>query len=167
MESPPAALAITALTPAHWPEVLAIYQAGIAGGDATFETVAPDWEQWDAGHLEAARLVALRGERVAGWAALSPVSARAAYRGVAEVSIYLAPAARGAGIGTRLLAALTVAAEAAGIWTLQATVFPENEATLRLHARAGFRVVGRRERIGRLDGRWRDTLLLERRSPNL
>ncbi|HSJ15048.1 MAG TPA: GNAT family N-acetyltransferase [Longimicrobiales bacterium] len=160
-------LAITAMTPAHWPAVLGIYEAGIAGGSATFETSAPDWERWDAGHLAAARLVAQHGDHIVGWAALSPVSARAAYRGVAEVSIYVAPEARGAGIGTRLLAALIAASEAAGIWTLQASVFAENEATLRLHARAGFRVVGRRERIGQLEGRWRDTLLLERRSPAL
>ena len=154
---------IEPLRPTDWAAVRAIYEEGIATGDATFETTAPDWDAWDAGHLEAARLVARIGERVVGWAALSPVSRRPVYRGVAEVSVYVARDARGRRVGGALMEALTAAAAEAGLWTLQASVFPENEATLRLHARAGFRVVGRRERIGCLDGRWRDTLLLERR----
>lgn len=151
------------LRPGDWPAVRAIYEEGIATGDATFETTAPAWEAWDAGHLEAARLVARIGERVVGWAALSPISGRAVYRGVAEVSVYVAQDARGRRVGAALMEALTAAAAETGIWTLQASVFPENDATLRLHARAGFRVVGRRERIACLHGRWRDTLLLERR----
>ena len=149
-----------------WPAVRAIHREGIATGNATFEVEpARDWEAWDHGHLPHSRLVAeAQGGAVLGWAALSPVSARFAYRGVAEVSIYVASAARGRGIGTGLLAELIDASEAAGIWTLQAAVFPENEATIRLHRAAGFREVGRRERIGEHHGRWRDTVLLERRS---
>jgi phosphinothricin acetyltransferase len=157
-------VSITTLTPAHWPDVLAIYQQGIATGNATFETEAPAWAEWDAGHLSACRLVAQEDGRVLGWTALSPVSRRLAYRGVAEVSVYVAAEARGRGIGTLLLLALIDASEAAGIWTLQASVMADNIATIRLHEKAGFREVGRRERISRLHGRWRDTLLLERRS---
>jgi phosphinothricin acetyltransferase len=155
---------VAQLTPEHWPEVLAIYQAGIDTGNATFETDAPDWEAWNEGHLQTGRLVALADGRVAGWAALSPISRRQVYRGVAEVSVYVAPEWRGRGVGKRLLESLIAAAETAGIWTLQAAVFPENIATLRLHTSLGFRLVGRRERIGKLHGTWRDTVLLERRS---
>lgn len=147
-----------------WPAVRAIYQEGIATGQATFETAAPEWEVWDAGHRPDCRLVARQGEQVIGWAALSPVSRRAVYRGVAEVSIYVAEAARGRGVGRALLAALIEASEAAGVWTLQASVFSENEASVALHLSWGFRVVGRRERIGLHHGVWRDTLMLERRS---
>lgn len=147
-----------------WPAVRAIYQEGIATGQATFETAAPEWEVWDAGHRPDCRLVARQGEQVIGWAALSPVSRRAVYRGVAEVSIYVAEAARGRGVGQALLAALIEASEAAGVWTLQASVFSENEASVALHLSWGFRVVGRRERIGLHHGVWRDTLMLERRS---
>lgn len=154
------------LTAAHWPEVRAIYEAGIATGHATFATEAPDWADWHRGHLAHSRLVATdAARRVLGWAALSPVSGRCVYAGVAEVSVYVAPAARGQGVGRDLLLGLLDASEQHGIWTLQAGIFPENEPSVRLHEAAGFRLVGRRERIGRMaDGRWRDTLLLERRS---
>ena len=149
----------------HWEQVARIYGEGIATRQATFETDVPGWEAWDRGHLADHRLVALHDGAVAGWAALSSVSSRAVYGGVAEVSVYVGEHARGQGVGRALLKALVASAEAAGIWTLQAGVFPENEASVRLHERAGFRVVGRRERLARLDGVWRDVLLLERRSP--
>jgi L-amino acid N-acyltransferase YncA len=148
-----------------WPAVRAIYEAGIATGDATFETTAPDWPAWDAAHLADHRLVARDDGRVVGWAALAPVSDRCAYAGVAEDSIYVAPDAQGRGVGRALLAAVVASAEQAGIWTVQTGIFPENQASVRLHEACGFRVVGRRERLGRLHGRWRDVLLLERRSP--
>lgn len=153
------------MTAADGPRVLAIFGEGIATGDATFETSPPSWEAWDRGHLATPRLVAVKDDEVVGWAALSPVSARAVYAGVAEVSVYVAAAARGDGLGRRLLAELVEASEAAGLWTLQAGIFPENDASVRLHRALGFREVGRRERIGRhADGRWRDVLLMERRS---
>ena len=157
-------ITIEELRPQHWPEVRAIYAEGIATGQATFETDAPEWAVWDAARLPAPRLIARVGAAVAGWAALSPVSPRRVYAGVAEVGIYVAAAHRGRGLGRALLAALVSASERCGIWTLQAGIFPENEASLRLHRACGFRDVGRRERIGRRDGVWRDTLLLERRS---
>jgi phosphinothricin acetyltransferase len=152
------------LRPGDWPEVAAIYAAGIAGRNSTFETEVPTWEDWDAGHLHDARLVALEDGRVVGWAALSPVSDRCCYRGVAENSIYVAPDAQGRGIGRALLERLIGEAEAAGIWTIQTGIFPENVASLELHTRCGFRVVGVRERLGVLDGEWRDVVFLERRS---
>ncbi|HEX8338448.1 MAG TPA: GNAT family N-acetyltransferase [Pyrinomonadaceae bacterium] len=153
------------MLPEHWPGVRAVYLEGLATGDATFETEAPDWERWDSVHLRACRLVALDGGgRVAGWAALSPVSAREVYAGVAEVSVYVGAGFRGRGLGRALLEALVRESEAEGIWTLQAGIFPENVASVALHESCGFRVVGRRERVGRLRGRWRDTVLLERRS---
>lgn len=153
------------LRPDDWPEVRAIYQEGIATGDATFESEPPDWERFDAGRLSEPRLVAEDGIGwVVGWAVLSPVSSRCVYGGVAEVSVYVAETARGRGIGSLLLAELVSRSEAAGLWTLQAGIFPENEATFGLHRKLGFREVGRRVRIGKLAGRWRDTLLLERRS---
>jgi L-amino acid N-acyltransferase YncA len=148
-----------------WPAVRAIYEAGIATGDATFETAAPDWPAWDAAHLADHRLVARDGRRVVGWVALAPVSDRCAYAGVAEDSIYIAPEAQGRGVGRALLAAVIASAEGGGIWTIQTGIFPENQASVRLHEACGFRVVGLRERLGRLHGRWRDVLLLERRSP--
>ena len=147
-----------------WAEVKAIYLEGIATGHATFETEAPSWEAWDDAHLAFARLVARDGQTISGWAALSPVSRRQAYAGVAEVSVYVSRGHRNAGVGRALLAALIAGSERNGIWTLQAVVFPENAATIALHLRCGFREVGRRERIGKLDGKWRDTILLERRS---
>lgn len=155
---------IAPLTAAAWPAVRAIYEEGIATRQATFETEAPEWAAWDAARLAAGRLVARRGRAVVGWAALSPVSSRAVYRGVAEVSVYVAAAARGQGVGRLLLSALVEASEAAGLWTLQAGIFPENEASVALHLACGFRVVGRRERIACHYGVWRDALLLERRS---
>ncbi|HWS88919.1 MAG TPA: GNAT family N-acetyltransferase [Pyrinomonadaceae bacterium] len=153
------------MLPRHWPEVRAVYLEGLATGDATFETEAPDWGRWDASHLRACRLVALaEGGRVAGWAALSPVSAREVYAGVAEVSVYVGADFRGRRVGRALLEALVRESEAEGIWTLQASIFPENVASVALHESCGFRPVGRRERVGKLRGRWRDTVLLERRS---
>jgi L-amino acid N-acyltransferase YncA len=159
-----AKIRIEPLQPRDWPEVRRILEEGIATGQATFETEAPTWETWDRSHLPGHRLVARDRGRVAGWAALSPVSPRPAYAGVAEVSVYVSGHARGRGIGGALLDALVDSSERGGIWTLQAVLFPENEASLRLHRSAGFREVGRRERIGRLHGAWRDTVLLERRS---
>jgi L-amino acid N-acyltransferase YncA/quercetin dioxygenase-like cupin family protein len=156
-------LAIVPMTQHHWPAVRAIWADGIATGEATFETEPPTWERFDAGHPPAGRIVALAGPVVAGWAALAPVSARAAYSGVAEVSVYVASDQRRRGVGRSLLRDLVERATNAGYWTLQASVFPENAGTLALHAAAGFRLVGRRERIARQAGRWRDTYLLERR----
>jgi len=147
-----------------WAEVRAVYLEGIMTGRATFETEAPDWESWDASHLSPCRLVARQGRHVAGWAALSPVSSRRVYAGVAETSIYVAESFRGLGMGLALLGALITCSEQHGIWTLQAGVLPENEASLLLHKKCGFREVGRRERIGKLQGTWRDVILLERRS---
>ena len=153
------------LTAAHWPEARAIYEAGLATGHATFQTEAPTWAEWDRNHLPHSRLVAADEDgQIVGWAALSPVSGRCVYGGVGEVSVYVAAAARGRGVGRHLLAALVAASEAQGMWTLQAGIFPENVASLRLHEVSGFREVGRREKIGQLGGVWRDTLLLERRS---
>jgi len=151
------------LVPDDWAGVERIYAEGIATRLATFETATPSWEEWDAGHLAAPRLVATLGDTMAGWAALSPVSRRTAYRGVAEVSVYVAESARRRGVGRALLGALLERADAAGLWTLQATIFAENLPSIRLHEEAGFRRVGRRERIAPLDGRWRDTVLYERR----
>jgi phosphinothricin acetyltransferase len=155
------------LTSTEWPEVVHAFADGIATGNATFETSVPSWEAWDAAHLAAPRLVARVDGAIAGWAALSPVSARSVYRGVADVSIYVAASYRGQGVGRQLLAELVRRSEAAGIWTLQAGVFPENAASLALHEACGFRVVGRRERIGELHGVWRDVVLLERRSTSV
>lgn len=156
---------IETMTAGHWEGVRAIYREGLATGEASFRTEVPEWEFWDASHLQCCRLVALEGEAVEGWAALSPVSARKVYEGVAEVSVYVGAAFRGKGLGRSLLSALVAESEANGIWTLQAVIFPENVASVELHNACGFREVGRRERIGRAkDGRWRDTLLLERRS---
>jgi phosphinothricin acetyltransferase len=157
-------VSIRQLEATDWPHVRAIYLRGIATGQATFETTAPTWEAWAAAHLEFARVVALSDGELCGWAALSPVSKRAAYAGVAEVSVYVAEEFRKRGIGLKLLQRLIAESEQHGIWTLQASVFPENAATVALHQRCGFREVGRRERIGRLNGVWRDTMLLERRS---
>jgi L-amino acid N-acyltransferase YncA len=146
-----------------WPEVYAIYQEGIATGLATFETSAPSWDEWNAARLPHSRLVARDGT-VLGWAALSPVSKRACYAGVAEVGIYVTAAARGRGIGRALLEALIESSEQHGIWTLQGATIAENKASLALQARCGFRVVGRRERISKVAGVWHDTILTERRS---
>lgn len=159
-----AAPRINPMAVADWPAVRAIYAEGIATGHATFETTVPEWETWDAARLPACRLVARRRRRVVGWVALSPVSSRAVYSGVAEVSIYVAAQARGQGVGRALLSALIEASEAAGFWMLQAGIFPENEASVALHLSCGFRIVGHRERLGMHHGIWRDSLLLERRS---
>ncbi len=150
---------------ADWTAVSQIYADGIATGNATFETAVPTWEIWDSGHLPNSRFVArTEAGDVVGWAALSPVSSRCVYAGVAEVSVYVAASAWGQGVGKRLLQTLVKSSEAEGIWTLQAGIFPENEASVKLHERCGFRVVGRRERLGQQNGRWRDVLFLERRS---
>ena len=162
-EPAPLPFALGPMTAADWPEVRAIYLDGIATGNATFETDAPPWEAWDAGHLAVGRLVA-RGGRVLGWAALGPVSRRACYAGVAEASVYVGAAHRGRGVGRALLVRLIEESEKAGIWMLQSAAFPENAASLRLQTGCGFRVVGRRERIARLNGVWRDTVMTERRS---
>lgn len=146
-----------------WPAVRAIYKEGIRSGDATFETEPPSWERWDAAHPQL-RLVAEQDGSVVGWAALSPASARRCYRGVGEVSVYVAGGARGAGLGRTLLEELVERSEQAGYWTLTAGVFRENEASLRLHLGCGFREVGVREGLGESNGVWRDVLLLERRS---
>jgi phosphinothricin acetyltransferase len=171
---------ILPMPPDLWPAVREIYREGIATGNATFETEAPDWEKWDAGHRKDCRLVALEPFEsnselvipiekltVIGWAALSPVSTRRVYTGVAEVSVYVASFARGRGVGKALLQALAQESERNGIWTLQAGIFPENVASLFLHKSCGFREVGVRHRIGQLAGSWRDVLLLERRSASV
>jgi phosphinothricin acetyltransferase len=155
---------IRAMAAADWDAVRAVYSEGIATGNATFETEPPDWSRWDAAHRGEGRLVACDDSGVIGFAALSPVSARKVYAGVAEVSVYVAARARGRGVGAALLAELVRRSEASGVWTLQAGIFPENRASLALHERFGFRAVGIRERIGQRDGRWRDVVLLERRS---
>lgn len=147
-----------------WPEVRRIYAEGIATGNATFETETPSWSTWDAAHRRDCRLVVRDGAGLLGWAAVTPVSGRCVYEGVADLSLYVATASRGRGVGRLLLRALIDESERQGIWTLQAGIFPENEASLRLHRGLGFRDVGRRERIGRMGGVWRDVMLLERRS---
>ena len=160
-------ITIVELRPEHWPGVVRVFEEGIATGNATFETEAPTWDAWDSSHLPEYRLVALRGREVVGWAAVSPVSDRCCYGGVVESSVYVAEAARGQGVGRRLLEELIASTEAAGIWTIEAGMFPENEGSIRLHERVGFEVVGRRKRLGKLGGVWRDVLLLERRSPSV
>jgi L-amino acid N-acyltransferase YncA len=152
------------MKPSDWALVREVYLAGIATGNATFETTTPSWEQWDAAHLTFGRLVAAADGKMRGWAALSRVSPREAYAGVADVSIYVAADARGQGYGRALLEGLIVEAESNGIWMLQAGIFPENLASIKLHQRCGFRQVGYRERIAKLNDTWRNTLLLERRS---
>ena len=148
---------------ADWVAVREIYAAGIATGNATFETEAPEWESWDSSHIPNLRFVATEGNKVVAWAAASPVSDRCCYSGVVENSVYVAPGHQGKGVGNQVLAALVEAAERAGIWTIQTGIFPENTASVALHERCGFRIVGRRERLGQLHGVWRDVLLLERR----
>jgi L-amino acid N-acyltransferase YncA len=154
---------IRAMAVADWAQVEAIYRDGIATGDATFETEPPSWEEFDRGRLAHSRLVATENGAIVGWAALSTTSARACYAGVVEHSVYVAESARGRGVGKALLEALVASAAEHGIWTIQTSIFPENAASLALHDRAGFRVVGSRERIAELHGAWRDTLLLELR----
>ncbi len=158
---------IGGMLPGHWPEVARIFQEGMETGLASLETELPAWEDWNVHHLPHCRLVARIEGHVAGWAALSPVSHRKAYRGVAEVSVYVGKNHRGIGVGLSLLNQLIECSEENGIWTLQAVVFEENLPSLRLHQKCGFRLVGRRERIAFYRGRWINTLLLERRSPNV
>jgi L-amino acid N-acyltransferase YncA len=158
------AVKVRDLGPGDWPEVSRIFGEGIATGNATFETGVPSWEEWNAAHLDKHRFVAERDRRVVGWIALAPVSSRRCYAGVAEVSAYVGEEARGEGVGAELLAVVVESSERCGIWTLQTGVFPENEASLVLLRRFGFRAVGTQERIGRLHGVWRDVVLLERRS---
>ena len=155
---------ITPMTEAHWPDVREIYAQGIATRQATFETEVPSWEEWNGNHLPTCRLVAKVGDEMVGWAALSAVSRRYVYRGVAEVSVYVAERARGKGVGSALLAALIAESEHNGFWTLQAVIHAQNAISIRTHEKAGFRMVGTRERIGWLDGRWLDTVVMERRS---
>lgn len=157
-------LQIQSLQREHWYHVRSIYLEGIATDQATFQQTAPEWEEWDDGHLPHSRLVAVLEGELVGWAALSPVSRRPHYAGVAEVSVYVGEAARGKRIGSVLLAELIRSSEAAGIWTLQSSIFPENTASVRLHERHGFRLMGRRERIAQQHGVWRDTIIMERRS---
>ncbi|MEL6671766.1 MAG: N-acetyltransferase family protein [Bacteroidota bacterium] len=148
----------------HWPQVAQIYQLGLDTGLASFETQCPDWEGWHESHLRHSRWVAVQDKTVGGWAALSQVSKRAVYQGVAEVSIYIHPDYRGFGLGQKLMRQLISSSEQEGIWTLQASIFPENIASLRLHEKTGFSLLGKRHKIARHRGRWRDTLILERRS---
>lgn len=155
---------IGSMKKSDWEDVRSAYLEGIATGNATFEKSAPEWEKWDRDHLPTCRVVARRQGEVLGWAALSAVSGRCVYAGVAEASTYVAARARGNGLGLALLSALVAESEREGIWTLQASVFPENTASLAVCKRAGFRIVGTRERLGCQDGRWRDVFLLERRS---
>lgn len=162
-----ASVAIEPLAPSDWDAVRQIYAEGIATGNATFETGIPSWESWDAAHRPDSRLAAREGGKLVGWGALSRVSERCAYGGVAEVSIYVAASARGRGVGRLLLEALVRASEDAGVWTLQAGIFPENRASLAIHEVCGFRVVGVRQKLGKLGGVWRDVALLERRSPRV
>src|SRR5258708_33680996 len=157
-------VSIAPMTEEHWSAVRDIFAEGIRTGNAPFEQSASEWEKWDAGHLQTCRFVARAGNEVVGWAALSPVSGRCVYGGVAEVSVYVAERARGQKLGSRLLAALAAASEEQGIWTLQAGIFPENIGSIAIHKRCGFRIVGTREKLGSMHGRWRDVVLMERRS---
>jgi L-amino acid N-acyltransferase YncA len=167
MSRPP--VEIAPMTAADWEGVRRVYAEGIATGSATLETEVPSWEVWDRAHLPACRLVARADgdDALLGWAALSRVSDRCVYGGVAEVSVYVSSAARGQGLGTRLLERLVSCSEEAGLWTLQAGIFPENTASIAIHQKCGFRTIGVRERLGRLRGVWRDVALLERRSPRV
>jgi L-amino acid N-acyltransferase YncA len=155
---------IRAMMPDDWPEVRRIYAEGIATGAATFDSTIPEWEEWSAKHLEAARLVAERGGRIVGWAALMPVSSRVCFKGVAEVSVYVGDGARGAGVGKALLSALIDRSEKAGIWTLFSSIQADNTVSVVLHERCGFRMIGRREKLAQRNGVWQDTFNMERRS---
>ena len=158
---------IISLLPAHWEAVKQIYEEGIATGNATFQTTAPTWEEWDAAHSVKPRLIAIENDEISGWAAITPVSGRCVYAGVGEVSVYVSAASRGKGIGKNLLQALIEESEKENFWTLQAGIFPENISSLAIHEACGFRVIGTRERIGKMNGAWRDTVLLERRSTTI
>ena len=148
----------------HYPTISAIYAEGIETGKATFETEVPSWEDWDESHLKICRIAAIEEDQILGWAALSPVSSRCVYGGVAELSVYVATHARGQGVGKLLLNKLILESEANGIWTLQAGIFRNNEASIALHEKCGFRMIGYRERIGKLGDQWMDNVLMERRS---
>ncbi len=148
----------------HWEDVRAIYQEGIKTGHATFEQTVPEWEVWDKAHLKECRIIAKEDDKIIGWAALTAVSGRCVYAGVAEVSVYVSIGSRGKRIGLQLLQKLVEESEVNNLWTLQAGIFPENIPSIKIHEACGFRIVGRRERIGKMDNVWRDTLLLERRS---
>lgn len=158
------AVTIKPMLQQHWEQVKQIYESGIATGVATFETTAPSWEKWNDGHLTFARLVAIENNKIAGWAALSPVSSRCVYGGVAEVSVYVADSSKGQGIGKLLLQNLITESETNNIWTLQAGIFTDNVVSVKLHEKVGFRVIGHRERIGKLHNNWKDNFILERRS---
>lgn len=158
------AVTIKPMLQEHWESVKKIYESGIATGIATFETTAPSWEKWNDGHLKFARLVAIENNEVSGWAALSPVSSRCVYGGVAEVSVYVADSHKGKGIGTLLLQDLITKSESNAIWTLQAGIFTDNVASVKLHEKVGFRIIGYREKIGKLKDNWKDNYILERRS---
>ena len=155
---------IITIQPAHYPEIAEIYLQGIATGNATFQTTAPSWEEWDISHLPHSRIAAVVNDQIAGWAALSPVSSRCVYAGVAEVSVYVGKAYCGKGIGQKLLEALIEESEGHNLWTLQSGIFPENVASIRLHEKCGFRQIGYREKIGQMNGVWRDNIIMERRS---
>ena len=155
---------IKAMTAEDWPAVAEIYKEGIATGYATFELDVPAYKEWDSAHVSSCRLVALEDQIVLGWAALSPVSSRCVYGGVAEVSVYIAKTHRGKGLGEKLLNQLIQASEEAGFWTLQSGIFPENIGSIQIHEKTGFRLIGKRERIGKLHGDWKDNLIFERRS---
>lgn len=157
-------MTIAYLTETHYPIVKQIYEQGLASGISTFQTSAPEWSEWNASHLTDCRIIGIENDAIVGWAALTPVSGRCVYAGVAEVSVYVDEQYRGKGYGSKLLQALITESETHNLWTLQAGIFPENNASIRIHEAAGFRKVGYRERIGKLKGVWRDTILLERRS---
>jgi phosphinothricin acetyltransferase len=157
-------LLIDKMTEENWEDVSRIYNSGIATKNATFEKQVPKWNTWDNSHRKDCRLIAKFGDKIVGWAAISDASDRCVYSGVAEVSIYVDPEFHGRGIGDKLLKSLIEESEAHGIWTLQAGIFPENESSIRLHQKNGFRIVGIREKIGKMDGKWSDTVMLERRS---
>jgi len=152
------------LTSKHWAQVKNIYEQGIATGNATFQTASPSWEEWDSSHVKTSRIVVTENDEVLGWAAITPVSGRCVYAGVGEVSVYVAANAQGRGLGKALLQELIKQSEADGFWTLTAGIFPENKGSLKIHEKAGFKILGIRERIGKMNGKWRDTVLLERRS---
>ncbi|MBC6366811.1 GNAT family N-acetyltransferase [Algoriphagus sp. AK58] len=157
-------ISIEPMKPNHWEEVAAIYLEGIQTGNATFQQDIPTWDDWDRNHLKKCRLVCLYEGKIIGWAALSPVSGRCVYAGVAEVSVYVSEQFRGKKIGFQLVEKLIKESEHENLWTLQSGIFPENTGSIRIHEKLGFRIVGYREKIGKMNGKWRDTLLLERRS---
>lgn len=158
------AMQVRSMIPTDWEEVARIYAEGIATGFATFEQEIPNWESWDGNHLETCRLVAIEEDQLLGWAALSPVSSRCVYGGVAEVSVYVSSGTRGRGVGKALMHQLISESETAGLWTLQSGIFPENKASIVLHEKVGFRKIGVRKRVGKLHGQWKDNVLFERRS---